>query len=263
MVKPKSTVITAIVFDFETGGLDPQKCAATQISLHAVRLDTFEVMDKLNLYIYPYEYKGLEKTKPVRKVLKTKYEIQDEKEESGELMEYQQKALEISGITMEQLENNGVDLTEVCERIIDFIKRNTFNVTLNNKPFLVGQNPLFDIAFMQQIMTYTGLYDDFCKVLRCKKDFWGRPQPYYIDTIILAQLSFGGDQTVVSYKLEVSAERLGIDLDDAHDADADVTATQEIVRILTARMRNADGEGNYLDSLTPQKREKKRDHFKI
>lgn len=41
----KSNVVIAIVYDFETGGLDCTKSAATQISLHAVRLDTFEVTE--------------------------------------------------------------------------------------------------------------------------------------------------------------------------------------------------------------------------
>ena len=49
----KGNVITAIVYDFETGGLDCTVCAATQISLHAIRLDTFEVMEKYAAYIYP------------------------------------------------------------------------------------------------------------------------------------------------------------------------------------------------------------------
>lgn len=257
----KISAITAIVFDFETGGLDAQKCAATQISLHAIRLDNFEVTGTLNLYISPYAYKGLEK--PAKKIIRTKWEIQDEKENGAKMMEYQQEALTYSGITMEMLDNKGVELQEVCERIIQFIKDNTFNVTRTNHPFLVGQNPLFDIAFMQQIMTYTGLYGEFCKCVRCVKDFWGNYQPYYVDTIILAQLALSHDKSMTSYKLEISAERLGIDLDDAHDADADVTATQEILRTLTARMRNDSGASNGVSSMVQQNKEKTRDHFKI
>lgn len=257
--KEKVNVVTAIVFDFETGGLDATKCAATQISLHAVRLDTFEVMEKLNLYIAPYNYKpGIDK--PVKKVVRSKYDIEDG---GTSLMEYTDKALQVSGITMELLESQGQELQSVCEQIIEFIERNTLNVTTSNKPFLVGQNVLFDVAFMQQIMLYTGLYDKFSKVVDGKKDFWGHFQPYFIDTILLAKLAFDHDKSVNSWKLELSAERLGIDLDDAHDADADVTATREIMRVLTARMRNADGSDNAVGSLAVEKREKMRNHFKI
>lgn len=256
--KEKSNVVTAIVFDFETGGLDARKCGATQISLHAVRIDTFEIMDKLNLYILPYHYQaGI--GKPKRKVLRSKYDIQDDEEDA--LMEYNDKALDVSGITMEMLNTNGVELKEVCERIIDFIQRNTFNVTASNKPFLVGQNVLFDIAFMQQIMMYSGLYDKFSKVVDGKTDFFGNFQPYYIDTILFSKLALDHDKTINSWKLELSAERLGIDMDDAHDADADVTATREIVRVLTGRMRNVDGDT--AGTLAIEKRDKMRNHFKI
>lgn len=257
--KEKSNVVTAIVFDFETGGLESQTSAATQISMHAVRLDTFEVMDKLNLYIYPYNYiPGFDK--PVKKVLKSKY---DKEDEGDKMMGYDDKALEYSAITMEQLYSKGTQLQEVCERIIEFIEKNTLQVTKNNRPILVGQNVLFDISFLQQILLYTGLYGKFEKLVDGRRDFWGHFQPYYIDTIALAKLALDNDKSIASWKLEMSAERLGIDLDDAHDADADVTATREIVRVLTARMRNSDGNDNAVGTLAVEKREKMRDHFKI
>ena len=91
----KTNVVTLIVYDFETGGLDCTKNAATQISLHAVRLDTFEVMDKYMAYIYPYAKKN-DIGKPKRKVLKNKYDVEEE-----ELMEYDDKALKYSDITMD------------------------------------------------------------------------------------------------------------------------------------------------------------------
>lgn len=54
----KTNVVTAIVYDFETGGKECDRCAATQVSLHAVRLDTFEVTGKYSAYIYPYNKKA-------------------------------------------------------------------------------------------------------------------------------------------------------------------------------------------------------------
>lgn len=257
--KEKCNVVTAIVFDFETGGLDATECAATQISLHAVRLDTFEVMETLNLYIAPYYYQeGVDK--PAKKKVKSKYEMQDG---GSRMMQYTQKALNVSGITMELLNVKGVELKEVCEQIIAFITRNTLPVTANNKPILVGQNVMFDISFMQQIMLYTGLYDKFSKTVSGSKDFWGHFQPFYIDTIALAKLALDHDPSVASWKLELTAERLGIDLYDAHDADADVTATREIMRVLTARMRNSDGGSNAVGALTTNSKRKTRNHFKI
>lgn len=255
--KEKVNIVTGIVYDFETGGLDCNRCAATQISLHAVRLDTFEVMEKFNAYIYPYN-KQSNAGKPARKVLKSKYESDDE-----ELMDYETRALEYSAITMDMLYSMGRPLEEVCQDICDFIERNTFAVSGSNKPIMIGQNPLFDKGFMQQIMVYTGKWNQFCKLVRGAKDFWGNFQPLQLDTIVLSQLTFDNDKSVTSWKLELMAEKLGIDLDDAHDADADVTATREIVRVLTARMRDGDGNSNAIGSLAVEKREKLRDHFKI
>lgn len=257
--KEKSNVVTAIVFDFETGGLDINECAATQISMHAVRLDTFEVMETLNLYISPYYHQdGLDK--PVKKRVKSKYEMQ---ESSAQLMTYTKKALDVSGVTMDLLNTKGVELKEVCERIIEFIARNTLPVAAANKPILVGQNVLFDIGMMQQIMLYTGLYDKFSKVVSGQKDFWGHFQPYYLDIIVLAKLAFDNDPSITSWKLELTAERCGIEMDDAHDADADVAATRDIVRVLTARMRNADGASNAVGALAVERKDKTRNHFKI
>lgn len=253
----KGNVITAIVYDFETGGLDCTKCAATQISLHAVRLDTFEVMEKYSAYIYPYNKKA-DAGQLKKKVLKSKYD-----NDEGELMEYEKKALEYSDISMDLLYSMGKPLNDVCREICDFIKRNTLPVVASNKPFMVGQNPLFDKGFLQQIMLYSGLWGDFCKLVRGAKDFWGNFQPAQLDTIILSQLTFDNDKSVTTWKLESIAERLGIDLDDAHDADADVTATREILRVVTSRMRKQGDEGNAIGSLAAEKREKLRDHFKI
>ena len=134
----KSNVVVAIVYDFETGGLDCTKSAATQISLHAVRLDTFEVTEKYSAYIYPYSKKA-DLGKPKKKVLKNKYDTEEE-----ELMEYSSTALDISGVTMDLLYQMGKPIEDVCNEICDFIERNTLPVVAGNKPFMVGQNPLFD-----------------------------------------------------------------------------------------------------------------------
>lgn len=253
----KVNIVTAIVYDFETGGTDCTRCAATQISLHAVRLDTFEVMEKYSSYIYPYN-KKTDIGKPKRKVLKTKYDNDD-----SELMDYEDVALKYSHITMDILYSMGKPLENVCQEICDFIKRNTFSVAASNKPIMVGQNPLFDKKFMQQIMLYSGLWNDFCKLVRGEKDFWGNFQPAQLDTIILSQLTFDNDKSITTWRLESMAERFGIDLEDAHDADADVTATREILRIVTSRMREQSTGGNAIGGLATEKQEKLRDHFKI
>lgn len=120
-------------------------------------------MDKYSAYIYPYNKKNVD-AKSKRKVLKNKYE-----NDSEELMDYEDAALEYSHITMDMLYSLGKPLEEVCQEICDFVERNTFPVVASNKPFMVGQNPLFDKGFMQQIMLYSGLWSRFCKLVRDPK----------------------------------------------------------------------------------------------
>lgn len=253
----KGNTVVAIVYDFETGGLDFAKSAATQISLHAVRLDTFEVIGKYQAYIYPYHYKE-NMGKPKRKTLKSKYD-----DDVAPLMEYSDKSMQVSGLTMDILYQHGKPLETVCTEICDFIENNTLPIVATHKPFMVGQNPSFDKGFMQQIMLYAGLWGRFTKLVRGDNDFWGNFQPTQLDTIILSQLALNDDKSFSSWRLEAVSEKLGIDLDDAHDADADVTATREVVRILTARMRDSNGDGNAVGSLSTEKKDKLRNHFKI
>lgn len=257
--KEKATVITAFVFDTETGGLDCQKCGVIQVSIHAVRLDTFEVMEKLNVYIKRYN-RPAELGKPKRKVLKSKYD----KEESNDIpMEYGAAAEKVHGITKEMQEKLGVNPAEACQMIIDFIKRNTMTSGRGSKPFFIGQNPMFDEGMIAQLFIIAGYWEELIKLVRGNKDYWGNFHFAMLDTIIISQLTFNNDPSIAVWKLEMSAERFGIEMDDAHDADADVTATREIVRVATARMRENSGNSNEIGGLVAEKQQKLRDHFKI
>jgi DNA polymerase III epsilon subunit-like protein len=249
-------IFTGIGLDFETGGLDCRKSACTQIALQAVRLDTWELIDRYVKYIAPYHRQDAG-VSAARKVLKTRREMEQEKE--GIPMEYEPAALTYSGITMDVLANRGVDIREVARDMIAFATRNTLTKSAQCKPVLIGQNIPFDIGFLQQLMNYAGLTKEFEKAFAGNCDFYGNFQPHYIDTIHLARLAFAGEASLTSYKLELIAAHLGLELDDAHDADADVTATLDIVRVCSSRLRNqVKGEDTGI-----RKKEKTRAHFKI
>ena len=94
-------IYTGVGLDFETGGLDPVRCACTQIALEAIRLDTLEVFDCYTAYIAPYCKQELGAAR--RKVLRSKHELA----QPTERMDYEPRALEYSGITMERLEAQG------------------------------------------------------------------------------------------------------------------------------------------------------------
>ena len=228
------------------------RCARTQIALEAIRLDTLEVFDRYAAYIAQYCKQELGAAR--RKVLRSKHELA----QPTERMDYEPRALEYSGITMERLEAQGVDLKEVAGAVLRFAERATLSKGTQCKPVLIGQNITFDIGFLTQLMSYAGLTKEYEKTFAGKTDFYGNFQPLYLDTILLARLALAADTGVTSYKLELVAERLGIELDDAHDAGADVAATLEIVRVCAARMRNSEGA---VTETAPK--EKTRNHFLI
>lgn len=124
---------------------------------------------------------------------------------------------------------------------------------------MIGQNTPFDIGFLQQVMNYAGLVGEFEKTFAGARDFCGNFQPHYVDIIRLGQFCFAHDPSVTSYKLEIIAEKLDIDLHDAHDADADVTATLNAAMVYSNKMRS--GTGGECRGLSKQ--EKTRNHFKI
>ena len=197
--KEKSTAITAIVFDTETGGLDCQKCGVIQVSFHAVRLDTFEVMEKLNVYIKRYS-RPADLGKPKRKVLKSKY---DKEEEVTDIpMEYGAAAEKVHGITKEMQERLGIEPVEACQMMIDFIKRNTLANGRGTKPFFIGQNPMFDEGMIEQLFVIAGLWEELIKLVRGNKDFWGNFHFAMLDTIIISQLTLNNDPSIAAWKLE-------------------------------------------------------------
>ncbi len=253
--KVESKIFTAVVLDFETGGLNCTDCACTQIAMQAVRMDTWEVLERYERYIAPYDKQDVGAV-PKRKVIKTRHTLAQE--EAGVPMKYEQEALNYSAITIEMLNTRGVEFKEVAADVIAFAKRNTLSKGHQCKPILIGQNIGFDVGFLQQMINYAGLTKEFEKVFAGTNDFYGNFQPHYIDTIDLGRFAFAHLPEVTSYKLEILSQRLGIELDDAHDAGADVTATLNVAVVCSGRLRQERGEGIIL-----RKKEKTRNHFKI
>lgn len=252
----ESKIFTGIGLDFETGGLDSTKNGITQIALQSIRLDTLELIDRYVSYVAPY-HRMVDEKGSKKRVLKTKFE--KEKEKEPVLMDYEDEALSYSGINFDTLLKSGADMKKIAHDTLEFGKTATLSKGKQTKPVLIGQNITFDIGFLQQLMTYAGLTKEFEKVFAGTKDFYGNFQPHYIDTIDLARLALANDPLMPSYKLEIICSRLGIELDDAHDADADVTATLNVARVCAARLRNmsVNAEG------VIHKAEKSRKHFKI
>ncbi|MDD6104102.1 MAG: 3'-5' exonuclease [Bacteroidales bacterium] len=254
--KQEKSILVAYTLDFETGGLNCKTSACTQIAVHATRLDTFERIGTFVRYIAPYYKKEIKGVGEKRKVLKNKYDA-----DKPQMMDYEDKALEYSAITMEMLECQGVEINQVAIDLLKFFEDTSPKVSKNMKPFIIGQNILFDEGFLCQLFEYAGLMKELPKYIRGHEDFYGHWHPLILDTITLGQLALCNQENISSYKLELMCENLGIELDDAHDADADVSATTNVVAVLTQRMRNSNGEGGVQIGMT--KSEKTRKHFKI
>ncbi len=266
MAAPKETTpyIVGLVLDFETGDV-PNKDASvaqigiTQIAIHAIRLDTFEKLGSYIKYVYPYNQKELKSSAPKRKTLKSKYDV-----EQPTSMIYSDKALEYTAITMDMLYSQGIDIMEVAQGVLDLITNVTAPKTPKNmKPIVIGQNITFDEGFLTQMFEYTGLLKELIKLVRGWVDFYGNWHPQMIDTIHLGQLALCHIPNVNSYKLEIMCELLGIELDDAHDADADVTATTNVAAVIAQRMRSVGGTLGEGSAIQMNKAEKSRKHFKI
>lgn len=250
--KEENKIYVGIVFDWETGGLDCKKHAVTQLAMKAVRFDTFDVIAEYQNYVLPY-------SRPSAASQKKKCKKKNEDPEDDMIpMEYTDAALEYSGITMATIKNMGISLGQLGADIVEFIQKVTLTSGRQTKPVLIGQNVFFDVGFLQQVMVLSNMDKEYAKLLSGDTDFYGNFQPHYIDTIDLARLALAGDPTVTSYNLELICERLGIELDDAHDAMADVTATLNVVITSASRMRSGDG-----DDISLNKTEKTRAYFKI
>jgi DNA polymerase III epsilon subunit-like protein len=168
-----------IIFDFETGGLDCTKNAATEIALLCVDGATFKEIGRYESYIHPY------------------------------IAEYDPKALQYTNITMDMLVAEGKQLDVVFKEVAMFfkeMKEKTSN-SHTKKPILVGHNAQFDIGFLQACFKASKL--DLSTLVDGAKNFFGQYQPNYIDTVTLSKLAWG-QQEDRRYNLASCVETSGV-----------------------------------------------------
>lgn len=195
-----SKINSAIVIDFETGGLDCKKNPAIQVAYQAVQLDDYKLILEYSSYIQPYD--GLE---------------------------IQKAATDYSGITYEMM-MSGLDTKRLVKKLCeDFTEANT-SKNFRTKPFLVGHNIGFDIGFLLYLFNKEKV--DISKFLNCNHGM-----PTSIDTILLAKQKWANDPTVSKYNLGACVAKAGIALTDAHDALNDVRATKELFFYFTNNLR--------------------------
>lgn len=204
-------VCNYIVFDFETGGLFPQKHASAEIAMIAINGNDYEELGRVEEIIKPY----------------------------GEY-QYEPKALEINDLTMDKI-NGGKSVKQVVDSIIKLFEDNIVNKR-DGKPTLVGHNVQFDIGFLQQIFAYTK--QDLSKYLHGNKDFYGNFQPNFFDTVKLAQKKWDRNKgEIKNYKLRTCCQKARIDLVEGHSAMPDTIATKDLF-VYFMNSLQSEGEQN-------------------
>jgi DNA polymerase III alpha subunit (gram-positive type) len=248
----KRTTSPIIINDFETGGTDPSVNPVTEFAAVAIDPETFQEIARCEVMFKPHFH--------------------------PELNIYDAKALEVTHISMEMLEKEGLPFPEAFAKIIEFLKISnicTWGVASKNresmrkheeavskgkklatdKPKLLssknqavmsGHNILFDHGFWQQIFfvaDYLGIleyhYDDF---FAGQYDLYGNFIPEMIDTFPLAKTYFS-DKDTKDHKLGTFASALQVELMGAHRAINDVLSSTDIYRNIANKIRNNNQAG--------------------
>lgn len=200
-----------IITDFETGGFDLTKQGVTEISMTAIRGDSFEEIGKYEALIAPY---GLD---------------------------YDQIAFDKTGISLKLLNKEGKSIERVVEEVVVFLeKANIHNSKTGNKPILVGHNPSFENMCFQAIFSHVKRLKDLEKLFQGSHDYHGNFQITFIDTIHLARMIWAANPRVKSFNLEAVCEQAGIAQADGHRASADVLPTMEFFKQTIRNMRTVE-----------------------
>lgn len=173
--------------DVETGGLNPEKNGVCSVTIK--KYDSSEV---LNLFIKPNQ--GLR---------------------------YDEKALEVNGLTMQYLEEHGIPEETAVKTITFFIKAN-----FTTKPLILGHNTNFDLRFIERLFERNNLklydYIDY----------------HYLDSMILAgSLMVAGviDRDSVSLG-SIHWSLFGEPIANQHSSLADVMATERVFKKLIGKI---------------------------
>lgn len=181
-----------VCFDVETTGLSQKEDFIIQLSMIKVN-SQFEELDRRNWYIKPAHA----------------YEIKS-------------TAIEKHGITKEFLDNNGVNLKDIGQEILDFME---------GCDFLTYNGNSFDIGF---------LYKDL-KIVGYELNMEGRT---CYDAFLLYKMMYPSTLEAV-YK-----RCTGKDLDGAHNALNDVVATIDVYKAL--REENIEVDENAFNIVSPE-----------
>jgi len=217
-----------VIIDFETGGLanfskdkDKRKLPnskvvpITEIALLAVEGYDLTELFRYDSFVKPYD----------------------------EDLEYQQGAVEVTGITKAKVEKDGIEIKQLAKDLHQAFKEADVNKAWWARPIVVCHNASFDIPFLQSIQTYVPSFN-LSKLVAGDTDTHGNFFPSYIDTMFQSKMLWGSavmDNNDENFQLVSCCERAGIDLVDGHRAMNDVVATTDLLRHIISRTRAEGG----------------------
>lgn len=162
-------------------------------------------------------------------------------------LEYQQQALDVTGITMSQI-NSGLSTQKTVERMIALFEQANPSKKKDRKPILVGHNLIdFDLQFLEFIFTYE------------RKNLYDYIDQNHLDTLRLARLFWFNDPTMTKFKLGICCERIGISASEAHTSMGDVESNTELFKYFVNKIRQS--EANKDGQFTTQGRFRDRFQF--
>lgn len=225
----KKKKVNVCVLDFETGGLNPKIHQVTQMCLKHIDMDTFEVLRTYNVYVKNYN-NPLPSSKLVRKSQSTPMVCDFESTQN------------ITGITEDKLNKLGLPFDEAMYGLLNFLNEVTCGSTsASEKIILCGQNLPFDIGFLNQIFLFINKIDPKSRkihqIFNGQYSFSGDFIPLTLDTLSLGVCATANDNSIQSNKLSDQCRRNGIELFEAHDAEADVQATADLAGVFLSKIR--------------------------
>ncbi len=196
-----------LVFDFETGGLSPNKNPITEFAGIWLDGETLEPM---------YDFQGL--VRPY-----------------SDTLAYEAKAMEINGLSERLCLAEGRPVSDIVGEILSYSTMCNQGKARGKKTILVGHNVQFDIGFLQAIFKLTGNDLGFC--FEGNKDYFGNFQPTFFDTMSLSRVKHGHTDQA-KHTLSVIADKEDVEMIDAHRAMSDVVVTAEIFVKYVSMLRN-------------------------
>jgi len=192
-----------IVFDFETGGRDPNTCQVTQLAALALDGRSFNLKGTFNSEIWA--------------------EVDDDKAVKKGLAPVEEGALKVTGKTREQIAKAPKPKV-AWKKFCAFVDKYNWKGTSFFAPIPAGYNILgYDMIIIDRLCKEYGPWDE----TRQKQKLFH--QIHKIDMMDNYWMWTEGDPSIKSRSMDSIRERMGMSTENAHDALQDVKDTANLM----------------------------------